>query len=75
MALCTRKTHAGNERLANFAEQAIRAAVVNRKICGGSRTQRGAQAQGILMSVLRTALNNYDPIFLRGPKYKCRSIR
>lgn len=77
-ALCGRKTHAGNERLASFldfhsgeifnylrhpnidatnwrAEQAIRPAVVNRKVWGGSRTQRGAQAQGLLMSVLRTA--------------------
>ena len=37
------------------AEQAIRPAVVNRKVWGGSRTQAGAEAQGILMSVLRTA--------------------
>jgi len=64
VALCTRITHAGNERLASFAEQAIRPAVVNRKVWGSSRTQRGAQAQGILMSVLRTALNNYDSDYL-----------
>src|SRR5438270_3274588 len=37
------------------AEQAIRPAVVNRKVWGGNRTQAGAQAQSILMSVLRTA--------------------
>jgi transposase len=37
------------------AEQAIRPAVVNRKVWGGSRTQNGAEAQGILASVLRTA--------------------
>ena len=36
------------------AEQAIRPAVVNRKVWGGNRTQAGAQAQGVLMSVLRT---------------------
>ena len=37
------------------AEQAIRPAVVNRKVCGGNRTEAGAEAQSILMSVLRTA--------------------
>jgi transposase len=36
------------------AEQAIRPAVVNRKVWGGNRTPAGAQAQGVLMSVLRT---------------------
>jgi len=35
-------------------EQAIRPAVVNRKVWGGNRTWAGAQAQGILTSVLRT---------------------
>jgi transposase len=39
----------------NFrAEQAIRPAVVNRKVWGGNRTQAGAEAQSILMSVLAT---------------------
>jgi transposase len=37
------------------AEQAIRPAVVNRKVWGGSRTGTGAQAQSILMSILGTA--------------------
>ena len=37
------------------AEQAVRPAVVNRKVWGGSRTAAGADAQGVLMSVLRTA--------------------
>ena len=37
------------------AEQAVRPAVVNRKVWGGSRTDDGANAQGVLMSVLRTA--------------------
>lgn len=38
------------------AEQALRPAVVTRKMCGGgNRTVRGAQTQHILASVLRTA--------------------
>jgi transposase len=41
------------------AEQAIRPAVVNRKVWGGSRTQNGAQAQSILMSVLRTCAQQH----------------
>lgn len=36
------------------AEQAIRPAVVNRKVWGGNRTWAGAWAQGVLSSVLRT---------------------
>jgi transposase len=36
------------------AEQALRPAVVNRKVWGGNRTWRGANTQTILMSVLRT---------------------
>jgi transposase len=36
-------------------EQAIRPAVVNRKVWGGNRTWRGAVTQGRIMSVLRTA--------------------
>lgn len=41
------------------AEQAIRPAVVNRKVWGGSRTHTGAQAQSILMSVLRTCAQQH----------------
>jgi transposase len=37
------------------AEQALRPAVVNRKVWGGNRTQAGADAQSVLMSVMRTA--------------------
>lgn len=37
------------------AEQAIRPAVVNRKVWGGNRTDAGARAQSVLMSVLQTA--------------------
>jgi transposase len=36
------------------AEQAIRPAVVNRKVWGGNRTEAGARAQGVLTSVLQT---------------------
>jgi transposase len=35
-------------------EQAIRPAVVNRKVWGGNRTWRGARWQSILTTVLRT---------------------
>jgi len=37
------------------AEQALRPAVVNRKVWGGNRTDAGARAQYVLMSVLQTA--------------------
>lgn len=37
------------------AEQAIRPAVVNRKVWGGNRTERGARSQGVLMSVRETS--------------------
>jgi transposase len=36
------------------AEQALRPAVVNRKVWGGNRTEAGAEAQGIVSSVLQT---------------------
>lgn len=42
------------EATSNSGERALRPAVVNRKVWGGSRTPRGADAQSILMSVLRT---------------------
>src|SRR4029079_6746681 len=35
-------------------EQAIRPAVVNRKVWGGNRTAAGARAQGVLLSVIET---------------------
>lgn len=38
-------------------EQAIRPAVVNRKVWGGNRTTEGAKAQSVLMSVFRTCQN------------------
>jgi len=36
-------------------EQGVRPAVVNRKVWGGNRTDRGARTQGRLMTFLRTA--------------------
>lgn len=38
------------------AETGIRPAVVNRKVWGGNRTNRGADTQQILMTIFRTAL-------------------
>jgi transposase len=50
--LCDPSLDATNWR----AEQALRPAVVTRKMCGGgNRTARGAQSQHILTTVLRTA--------------------
>ena len=37
------------------AEQAIRPAVVTRKVCGGNRTRHGADTHQVLASVVRTA--------------------
>lgn len=47
------------------AEQAIRPAVVTRKVCGGNRTAHGAATQQIVASVLRTATQQQrDPLAL-----------
>lgn len=44
------------------AEQALRPAVVNRKVSGGNRSERGAETQEILSSVVQTArLRDLDP--------------
>jgi transposase len=42
----------------HLAEQALRPAVVNRKVWGGNRTPVGASAQAVLMTVLFTARKN-----------------
>lgn len=45
------------------AEQALRPAVVNRKVWGGNRTWRGAHAQSLVMSILRTChQQSRDPL-------------
>jgi transposase len=36
------------------AEHALRPAVVTRKVCGGNRSERGAQTHAVLASILRT---------------------
>lgn len=56
------------------AEQAIRPAVVNRKVWGGNRTEGGAAAQSTLMTVLQTLkLRAIEPLqwmsgMLRAPR-------
>jgi transposase len=50
--------HEGMDATNHKAEQAIRPAVVNRKVWGGNRTAVGAVAQSILMTVLFTACKN-----------------
>ena len=49
--LCDPSIDAANWR----AEQAVRPAVVTRKVCGGNRTRRGADTQQVLAGVVRTA--------------------
>ncbi len=45
------------------ADTAIRPAVVNRKVRGSHRTQRGARTQGPITSVIRTAAQHgVDPV-------------
>ena len=64
-ALFTFLTHDGVDATNWRAEQAIRPAVVNRKVWGGNRTWRGAATQGRIMSALRTAVQRgIDPIEL-----------
>ena len=44
------------------AEHAIRPAVINRKVSGGNRSERGAETQEILSSVVQTArVRDLDP--------------
>jgi len=54
-ALFTFLTHDGVDATNWRAEQAIRPAVVNRKVWGGNRTWRGAATQARMMSLIRTA--------------------
>jgi len=52
-------------------EQAIRPAVVNRKVWGGNRTWAGARAREVLMSVLETCRRAGHP----GPEFVGRTLR
>lgn len=54
-ALFTFLTTPGVEANNWRGEQGVRPAVVNRKVWGGNRTERGAEHQGRLMTFLRTA--------------------
>jgi transposase len=47
----------------NAAERALRPAVVLRKITGGSRSDKGAHATAVLLSVVKTALQQDCPLF------------
>lgn len=47
----------------NAAERALRPAVVMRKITGGSRSEAGAHATAVLLSILRTAMQQNCPLF------------
>jgi transposase len=50
------------------AEQAVRPAVVNRKVWGGNRTWNGAVTQDVIMSVLRTSWQQgHEPVDLIAP--------
>jgi transposase len=72
-AIVTFLTHPGVEATNWRGEQAIRPAVVTRKVWGGNRTWRGASTQGTIMSVLRTAAQqgvdiiDYLARYARGP--------
>jgi transposase-like protein len=46
----------------NAAERALRPAVIARKISGGSRSDRGAQATAVLLSIFRTAQQQGCPL-------------
>jgi transposase len=49
------------------AEQALRPAIVNRKVCGGNRTWEAAHTQQILMTVFRTSRQRgLDPLRVVG---------
>lgn len=49
------------------AEQALRPAVANRKVCGGNRTPLGAQTQQILATLFRTSRQRtLDPLGVLG---------
>lgn len=51
----------------NAAERAIRPIVIKRKVCGGSRSQRGAQRESINQSCLATILKQGKSFFTEIP--------
>jgi len=64
-ALLTFLAHPGMPATNWPAEQAIRPAVVTRKVCGGNRTWNGARTQQVIASILRTCHQQQrDPLAL-----------
>jgi len=64
-AIFTYLYHPEVEATNHLAEQAIRPAVVNRKMSAGNRSRLGARAQAVLTTVLRTSRQRaLDPIEL-----------
>jgi len=58
------------------AEQAIRPAAANRKVCAGNRTVHGATAQSVLLSVLRTCRQqNRDSVAFLSGRLRGRPLR
>jgi transposase len=58
------------------AEQALRPAVANRKVCGGNRTPRAAQTQQILATLFRTSRQRaLDPLGVLGDLLRDRIPR
>jgi transposase len=65
--------HEGIDATNYKAEQAIRPAAVNRKVWGGNRTDAGAGATSVLMSVLRTAAQRgLDAVAFLSQTFKAR---
>ena len=63
--------HPGADATNWRGEQAIRPAVVNRKVWGGNRTESGAKAQSRLMSVIQTCHQRLADPF----DFICRQLR
>ena len=58
------------------AEQALRPAVVNRKVSGGNRTWRGAETQHVLATLCRTSYQRHlDPLQILGDLLRARVPR
>ena len=62
-SLFTYLRHPGLEATNWRGEQAIRPAVINRKVWGGNQTWAGAKAQGIITSIIQTCrLKSIEPL-------------
>lgn len=57
--------HPGADATNWRGERAVRPAVVNRKVWGGNRSEAGARAQSVIMSVMRTCVQRQaDPFVI-----------